>query len=174
MSQIRLITIAALAAALSFTACSVKTESTNFDFNNITFSTDTPVSVGSNTLQQTLPIALEAWAKEHNTTAADIEKVTVSEVNVVPTDSTNMANIETLVVQIAGGENGLMEIAVANPIKAGENPIKPTIAQETDVTAAFKSGKPLTVVLDVNALADDAKKASFSANFKFNIAIKAK
>jgi hypothetical protein len=159
---------------LAFSACSTKTQDTTFDLADVQFKTDTPVTVGSNTMQAEVPLKLEEWASKNGVTSADIEKVTVVGATATSVDSTNVANIESILLQIAGGESGLMEVAVANPIEQGKAEIALKTAKETDVTAAFKSGKPLTVLLDANATADDAKFATFKTSIKFNIAVKSK
>ena len=159
-----------LAVAIAFTACGPKHEPHELVVNDVTFTNDTPITEGSNTITANAAVNIAEWATANQLDPAAVSDVKLKSATIIVPDSLNLDNFETALLQVAGGKVGLSDVAIGKKGAAGTKEITFTVAKEAEIGGILTGNKDLTFVLDLNATKEEERTYTFKGKFVFEAA----
>jgi hypothetical protein len=142
-----------LSLLLAFTACS-EPERLTFESGPVHLVASGPLFEGSNTAQGEWTTGLEAFLEAGGHQLADLREVRLTRASIAAADSTGLRGIRSVSVQWVGGEQGMHQMAVRNPLPADSNSVALTVAADQPKLADLLRTGTVTVVADLDLDAD--------------------
>jgi hypothetical protein len=154
-----------LGIALALASCGTP-ETLTFTSGAIDLTAVGPLFEGSNTAQGEWITGLEAFLTQHGHTLKDLREVRLTNASISGADSTGLQGIRSVSVQWMGGDQGMQQMAVRNPLPADSASVQLTVADEQPKLAELLGQGTVTVVadldLDVDSEADRHVIGSFT------------
>lgn len=155
---------------LSLWACEPATKTVTYTTDPIEFTLMGPLFAGANTGQATWTPDLAAMAGE-GATPEDIVEIRLQEAVFASQDSIPFAGWEEVVLQMVSDQSDMVNVAVLNPVPAGEASLSLTGAPESEVASIVKDGT-CYLVTDVNLAEDIMDDVTFTGTFTFEVQVK--
>lgn len=140
-----------LLAALS--ACS-EPERLTYESGPIPLVASGPLFEGSNTAQGEWATGLEAFLKAQGHELKDLREARLTSASLSGADRTGLQGIRSASVQWVGGDQGMQQVAVRNPLPSDSGTVALTVATDQPDLAALLRAGTLTVVADLDLEAD--------------------
>lgn len=113
-----------------------------------------PLFEGANTAQGEWSTGLEAFLKEHGHELKDLREARLTGASLAGADSTGLQGIRSASIQWVGGDQGMQQVAVRNPLPSDSSEVALTVAIEQPDLVALLRAERLTVVADLDLDAD--------------------
>jgi hypothetical protein len=155
---------------LAFTACS-EPERVRFESGPIHLTAAGPLFEGSNTAQAEWTTGLEAFLTQHGHDLNDLREVRLTGATITGADSTGLKGIRSVSVQWMGGDRGMQQMAVRNPLPADSITAHLTVADEQPKLAELMGAGTLTVVADLDLDADSEEDRHVIGSFTLEITV---
>jgi hypothetical protein len=138
---------------LALSACTER-EQLRFESGPITLHAAGPLFEGSNTAQGDWITGIDGFLKEQGHDPAQLREVRLVGATISGADSTGLAGIRSVSVQWMGGDPGMQQMAVRNPLPTDSSSVALTVAGEQPKLAELLRNGTVTVVADLDLDAD--------------------
>lgn len=113
-----------------------------------------PLFEGSNTAQGTWAAGLEAFLAERGYSTGQLREARLVSARLEGADSTGLRGIRSVSVQWVGGEQGMQQVAVRNPLPVDSAVVQLTVAAGQRKLDDLLRSQAITVVADLDLDAD--------------------
>ena len=134
---------------LAFPACS-EPERHRFESGPIHLTAAGPLFEGSNTAQAEWTTGLEAFLTQQGYSLSDLREARLTTATIASADSTGLQGIRSVSVQWMGGDQGMQQMAVRNPLPPDSTTVQLTVADEQPKLAELLGQGVVTVVADLD------------------------
>lgn len=130
-----------------------------------------PLFEGTNTAQGEWTTGLENFLKSQGHDLADLREVRLTGATLAGADSTGLQGIRSVSVQWVGGEQGMHQMAVRNPLPADSSTVALTVAAEQPQLADLLGTGTVTVVADLDLDADSDADRHVIGSFTLELTV---
>ncbi|MCU0318664.1 MAG: hypothetical protein MUE88_01090 [Flavobacteriales bacterium] len=155
---------------LAFTACS-EPERLRFESGPIHLTAAGPLFEGSNTAQAEWTTGLEAFLTQQGHSLSDLREARLTTATIAGADSTGLQGIRSVSVQWMGGQQGMQQMAVRNPLPTDSSTVQLTVADEQPKLAELLGAGTLTVVADLDLDADSDADRHVIGSFTLELTV---
>jgi hypothetical protein len=166
--MMRITLLALLLATLS--ACT-EPERIVYESGPIPMVASGPLFEGTNTAQGEWTTGLEAFLKAQGHALKDLREARLTSASLSGADSTGLQGIRSASVQWVGGDQGMQQVAVRNPLPAEPGTVALTVATEQPDLAALLRAGTLTVVADLDLDADSEADRHVIGSFTLELTV---
>ena len=151
-------------------ACSTKTETKTFTMDSAEFVFEPPLFPGPNTAQISYNFDLSDATGMQGVTAEDLVSVKLQSASIAQSDSSNLSDISSLVVQFASDNTSMIQAAVKNPVEDSTG-VSLNVSSEADLAEAFRDGQ-IYILLDATLETESWEAITLLGNFEFSLDVK--
>lgn len=155
---------------LTLGACSAP-ERIRFESGPVPLHASGPLFEGSNTAQGEWTTGIDAFLKEQGHDPAQLRDVRLVGATISGADSTGLAGIRSVSVQWVGGQEGMHQVAVRNPLPADSSSVALTVAGEQPELAQLLRNGTVTVVADLDLDADSDEDRHVIGSFTLELTL---
>ncbi len=130
-----------------------------------------PLFEGTNTAQGEWTTGVEAFLKAEGHQLADLREVRLTGATLTGADSTGLQGIRSVSVQWVGGEQGMVQMAVRNPLPVDSSTVALTVADEQPKLAELLRTGTITVVADLDLDADSDADRHVIGSFTLELTV---
>lgn len=159
-----------LTIALALASCGTP-ETLTFTSGPIDLTAAGPLFEGSNTAQGEWTTGLEAFLTQQGHTLKDLRDVRLTKASITGADSTGLRGIRSVSVQWMGGEQGMQQMAVRNPLPADSSTVLLTVANEQPKLKELLGQGTVTVVADLDLDADSDADRHVIGSFTLELTV---
>lgn len=130
-----------------------------------------PLFEGSNTAQGTWTAGLEAFLAERGYSTGQLREARLVSARISGADSTSLRGIRSVSVQWVGGDLGMQQVAVRNPLPADSAAAQLTVAAEQRKLDELLRSGAITVVADLDLAADQESDRHVIGSFTLELTL---
>lgn len=155
---------------LALSACT-EPEQLRFESGPIPLHAAGPLFEGSNTAQGEWTTGLEAFLSAKGHSMSDLREVRLTSATIAGADSTGLQGIRSVSVQWMGGDQGMQQMAVRNPLPTDSTSVRLTVADEQPKLTELLGQGAVTVVADLDLDADSDADRHVIGSFTLELTV---
>lgn len=159
-------------ALLILWGCSAETRSVPYEAPTQTFSLEGPLFSGPNPAQVEFSPNLSSVLSENNSSMEALEQVKLKSATFRTPDGRAFSDfgVQGIVFQMVTDAADMVQVAVVNPIPAGQSEVSLTISDEAELDEIFNSS-PIYLVADFDLTQDVDSTLTFDGDFVFDLQV---
>jgi hypothetical protein len=156
--------------ALSLAACG-EPERLTYQSGPVALVAAGPLFEGTNTAQGTWSTGLESFLADQGHNLQQLKEVRLVSSTIAGADSTGLRGVRSVSVQWVGGEQGMHQVAVRNPLPPDSATVALTVATDQGKLAELLRNGTLTVVADMDLDADSDSDRHVIGSFTLELTL---